>query len=226
MDTYHSQRKNINLFKIDENLNKNQFEVVDDIIFNLDRLCFNDKKLVNIIPEVKLGNIKSPDQDFLVPIHSGSFTRLLYGDYLQQPFNQIERVLVYHSHGFLICTLDIDKIKNDSLLSSYDSMKYNLFKNTDQFFLCWIELLCVNPDYRGNNLSENLLNELSMYINHIIQDTNNEYALIGIDIAGTENYWRNLTLKNYYQKLGFEFPESDFHIASGGGQCGLLIVEK
>ena len=226
MDTYHTSGKNINLFKIDDNLNKNQFKVIDDIIFNLDRLCFNSKKLVNIIPEVKLGNVTSPDQDFLVPIHVNSFTRLLYGDYLQKPFNQIERILVYHSHGFLICTLDIDKIKNNSSLKSYDSMKYNLFKNSDHFLLCWIELICINPDYRGNRLTENLLSELKMYIHHIIQETHHEYALIGIDIAGTKNNWRNMTLRDYYQSLGFEFPESDFHIVSGGGQCGLLIVEK
>ena len=59
----------------------------------------------------------------------------------------------------------------------------------------------------------------------IIINYDNDNIILGLDIAGTKNRYQNLDLKNYYIKLGFDFPEIDFHMYHGGAQLGYKLIQ-
>jgi len=179
---------------------------------------------------------ESPSEDTISYIPKTALSRLLDDD-TSNLFNTIDRYLFFMEEGFLIATFNVEQLINNSNLDSYDNMKYNTLYSSypDSFIntkpnpnipLIWIELICVDPKYRKKGITKLLLNNLEKKITDIYKDnTNVEYVILGLDIAGTTNGWRNKNLRDVYSKLGFNFENDGFYIYTEGGQIGFKEID-
>lgn len=194
------------------------------------------------------------DTDTLVPFSSDVFTKFIPeiselnfpSIFLKHnsPYNDVKRLICYVEDGFLISTIDLLPIAlNDSFFDMYryDMMKYNELVSPPEaddktsadvhepqldYMIAWLELSCVNPSKRGKGLFDKLLKHL---IEHLIAHCNKNYpnysmVILGIDISGTKNNKKNLSLKEYYIKKGFIFEPSEFHFMTQGSQVGYMII--
>lgn len=207
-------------------LDNNSKQIISLIIKNFDNYCLiNTSKPVNIIQEEKgILKKKSPKQDIPSFINNKSMLRLIPEYDLEIPYNLVKRVITYSDFGFIISTHNVNSIINHEKLSNYDNAKYSLF--IEEKYIVWIELTCIQSDYRGNQLFEILLNNLIEYVKQEMLEKNIDTGIIGLDISGTRNEWRNSSLKNYYQKFGFEFNIDDFHLFFAGSQIGYLEIKS
>ena len=178
---------------------------------------------------------ESPSEDTTSQIPKSALSRLLNDT--STPFNIIDKYIFFMEEGFLIATFNVEQLINNSDLDSYDNMKYNTLYSSypDSFInrkpnpnipLVWIELICVDPKYRKKGVTKLLLNSLEKKINDIYKDNSNvEYVVLGLDIAGTTNGWRNKNLRDIYSKLGFNFEEDGFYVYTEGGQIGFKEID-
>jgi len=169
--------------------------------------------------------------------------------YFHQPYNSIDRKFFFYKNndeyqGFLLACYDIGLLKeyfNKEIWREeqrFNQIKYEtMLGNTDKIkekFNCdvkliWLELLCVNETYRGKGISEDLVNSLIKDAIETYKDDNNiRYIIIAIDLAGTDNYWYNETLANFYnKKLNFTILfNTGLELISGGAQLGYIQLER
>ena len=207
------------------------------ILKNFATVCSIPTKNFATIPQKKSFLLpESPSEDTISQIPKIALSRLLDDD-TSNPFNIIDRYLFFMEEGFLISTFSVELLINNRKLDSYDNMKYNtLYSSYPNSFinklpnpnipLVWIELICVNPKYRKKGITKQLLNNLEKKITDTYKDnTNVEYVILGLDIAGTTNGWRNKNLRDIYSKLGFNFEEDGFYIYTEGGQIGFKEID-
>ena len=224
------------------NLKKNTFidKILQDklsiILKNFTTICSTPTKNSSTIYQKKsFLQPESPLEDTISQIPKSALSRLL--DETSTPFHTIDKHLFFMEEGFLIATFNVEQLINNSNLDSYDNMKYNTLYSSypDSFIntkpnpnipLIWIELICVDPKYRKKGITKLLLNNLEKKITDIYKDnTNVEYVILGLDIAGTTNGWRNKNLRDMYSKLGFKFENDSFYIYTEGGQIGFKEID-
>lgn len=211
-------------------LSEAELKIISYIISNINNFCkFNKSEKIKVIPQLSFTKKLSPEYDYLEQINIKSLLRLLPGTYLKKPFDAMKRIITYHEFGFIISLHNIYNLKDSIDLDSFDSLKYHYFipKDLDKKndpYIVWLELGCVDPNFRGNELLFNLLNELKKTIKKETIENKYTFAILCLDISGTKNGWRNQNLREFYQKLGFEFNQ-DFHLYTYGAQLGYLIIE-
>ena len=135
--------------------------------------------------------------------------------------------------GFLagnVNTLPIlDKYADGPRMDSYDRVKYiNVYsefgpqEDTEPDIpLSWVEILCIAPDSRGQNLSDKLI---TLFVDYCKSITGEKELVLGIDVVGTNENGINLGLVKNYEKLGFKFDMwwnlSDVYTMFMGAQFG------
>lgn len=144
--------------------------------------------------------------------------------------------------GFLGVIIELNDIisyytnKNNLEYQKYESM-YNQHKflmllddvfnnyNYDSYNYSWIEILCVDPKYRGNDIGKLLINQ---YENFLKEKYNNEYPiLIGVDLISTKKKKINQKLIKFYEGLGFTFSDrSNFLKMHGNSIYGYKIIQN
>jgi hypothetical protein len=109
--------------------------------------------------------------------------------------------------GFLAGVLDVSPIINKPQLPSYDNIKYNLVYDQmedDPVHVSWIEILCVSPSSRGKDLGDKLIKSFEQTcLKSWPKD--GQPGFIGVDISGTAKKGINVSLKQYYTGLGYDF---------------------
>ena len=213
-------------------------------------------KRVKIVKEVypKHSLYKSTPEsglDTVYPIPAHALTRY-FPNYVDEPYNLINRLFITKGEeGFMMVNLNVQNIIKPKYFRAdnfYDYNKYlTIYQGFEEYLdynpifseegeeideepfpnknsmLCWIEILCVTPSVRGKSVGFQLLKTLEEYIKN---NYKNDNIILGLDIVGTKNRYQNLDLKNYYIKLGFEFPKIDFHLYHGGAQLGYKLIQN
>lgn len=119
----------------------------------------------------------------------------------------------------------------DPKLSSYDRTKYGsvysyLVSDTaPEIPMSWIEIICVHPEGRGNNIAQTLIER---FISYSKESQHSDKIVVGLDIVGTVKRGINLGLKGVYEGFGFDFsmPENrgDIPLMFSGAQFAGKIV--
>ena len=135
--------------------------------------------------------------------------------------------------GFLAGNVNVlpilDKYANDPRMDSYDHVKYiNVYSEfgpqedaEPDIPLSWVEILCITPDSRGQNLSDKLI---TLFVDYCKSITGEKELVLGVDVVGTNENGINLGLVKNYEKLGFKFDMwwnlSDVYTMFMGAQFG------
>jgi GNAT superfamily N-acetyltransferase len=135
--------------------------------------------------------------------------------------------------GFLGGSVDalpiLDKYGDTPRMDSYDRVKYiNVYsqfgpqEDTEPDIpLSWVEILCVAPSGRGQNLPKQLITKFIEYCKSV---TGEKELVLGVDVAGTVENGINLGLVRNYEKLEFKFDMdwnlSDVYTMFMGAQFG------
>jgi GNAT superfamily N-acetyltransferase len=122
-----------------------------------------------------------------------------------------ERILGFL--GGVINAYDIlTKHYEDPKLSSYDRTKYGsvysyLVSDTaPEIPMSWIEIICVHPEGRGQNIAQTLIER---FISYSKQSQQSDMIVVGLDIVGTVKGGINLALRGIYEGFGFDFSMPD-----------------
>ena len=227
-------------------------DIISTILEDFASFCHTTEPKEVAVRQEKIGfRNDPPKKDSVSKISKDIISNFIPSNdkHFHQPYNSIDRKFFFYKNndeyeGFLLACYDIDLLKqyfNKEIWREdqrVNQIKYEtMLGNTDMIkekFKCdvkliWLELLCVNEIYRGKGISEHLVNSLIKdAIETYKDDSNIRYIIIAIDLAGTDNYWYNLTLADFYnKKLNFTILfNTGLEILSGGAQLGYIQLEK
>ena len=227
----------INVLKIEKNKPLKTHPPLTTILDQFTETCSLPKTTSNVVYQPKgflLG--ESPDKDEISNIPKGALKKFVSME-TDNPYFKIDRYLFFSEGGFLIASFNVETLINHKNLESYDNMKYNTLytgyydlsintKPDPNLPMVWIELICIHPNHRKTGYIKRLISALKTKIQEIYSiNPEIKFVILGLDVAGTVNGWRNKDLRDYYSKLGFIFEEDGFHVYTEGGQIGYKEIE-
>uniref|UniRef100_A0A6C0EL28 Uncharacterized protein n=1 Tax=viral metagenome TaxID=1070528 RepID=A0A6C0EL28_9ZZZZ len=227
----------INVLKIQKNKPLEEQTPFITILDKFNETCALPKPIANVIYQPKgFLSSESPDKDEIGEIPKKALERyFLTGS--ENPYSKIDNYIFFSKGGFLITSFNAETLINHPNLESYDNMKYNTLysgyydisinKKPDiNLPMVWIELICIHPEHRKTGFVKRLLNALEIKIKEVYSvNSNINFVILGLDVAGTQNNWKNKDLKDYYSKLEFNFADDGFYVYTGGGQIGYKEID-